>query len=165
METNQAGLSEAFSVDDLLGKLAEQNTHELDETQKRMLLVDLAEIAEQQALRRGDTGNILVLEVHTYLRSEDAATMLAFETLVQQLGDMCLDHIHTDESESTTSVVNAISPTDSAHDTHEHGVHHSPALRKVKTKHKKRPPTLFEYFIKRQRSRTGKKRAATFLYP
>jgi hypothetical protein len=149
-----------FSVDDLLGKLAEQNAQEMDETQKRALLVDLAEIAEQQSALRGDAGNILVREVQTYLNSKEAAAMFAFEALVQQLGDMCLDHMHSGEIGSTGSTTNTMSLGGDAHDMHEHATHQNQALRKAKTKSKKKPPTLFEYFIKRRRSQADKKRLA-----
>lgn len=164
MEANQTKLSETFTVDDLLSKLTEQNTQEMDEAQKRTLLVDVAEIAEQQAAGRGDIGNMLVREVRTFLNSNEAAAMLAFEDLVQQLGDMCLDHMHNDVSDSISRAT-TISLDNDRHEPHDHASHQNMALRKTRAKNKKKPLTLFEYFIKRQRHQANKKRTVTFLCP
>lgn len=166
METSKNAVSEVFSVDDLLGKLTEQRAQTMDEAQKRTLLVDLAEMAELQAAARGDTGSSLVREVRLYLNSEEASTMFAFETLIQQLGDTCLDHLHDDETGQTATVTGATIQSRDAHETHEHPTHGSgTASRKTKTKNKKKSLTLFEYFITRQRLQANKKRMPTFLYP
>jgi len=107
MET--ASSSHGFSVDFLLGEVA-TSAVQLPTSHSTDRLLQAAHQAQQQAEQIGDSGSTLVAEVQQYL-ADAAEDLQRFAAIVQQLGDVCVDHTiehnlseepeHADHTETT----------------------------------------------------------------
>ncbi|MGF7228620.1 MAG: hypothetical protein ACQR33_01405 [Candidatus Saccharibacteria bacterium] len=166
METERLELPvEDFSVENLLGQLASyaETSEKLNESEKLERFMQISVASEMLASQLGDAGNKLIREVETYLASNEARDLLKFQDIMQQLGDLCLDHA-SGHAQAETSAMEASGHAGGGHgDNHDHS-HRSDGSakqRSSKAKAKKRPPTLFEYFVKHKAS---SKRVATTKY-
>ncbi|HJP96482.1 MAG TPA: hypothetical protein VJ843_03865 [Candidatus Saccharimonadales bacterium] len=147
MET--ASSSQGFSVDFLLGELAASAAQSASPNDNSRLL-QAAQKAQLQAEQAGDFGTTLITQVEQYL-TEAADDLEQFTAIVQQLGDMCVDHsiehemVGESEQAAATTHTSQHSHGGGSHNHKSHSSHHTKPGKKRKSKKRQRRSFLDLY--------------------